>query len=68
MYLLKKYVVATSLLITTGLLLLYCTAAKGQPRLLLLCNHYNDGIVSTEDLSVATMGYDPLVQMCIVVV
>jgi hypothetical protein len=67
-YLFKKYVIAMGLLISVGLLLLCCIAAMDQPRPSLLCDHCGDWIVVTGHLPVAIMGYDSLVQRCIVVV
>jgi hypothetical protein len=49
-------------------LLSCCTTATEQSHSSLLCDHCSDGIVATCRLLVATVGYDQLVQRCVVVV
>jgi hypothetical protein len=65
---LQKCVIATGLLTSAGSLLLCCTVETDQIHPLLLCNHCSDGIVAMSHLRIATVGYNRLVQGCIVVV
>jgi hypothetical protein len=67
-YLFKKYVIVTGLLTLADPLLLYCTVATDQSHLLLLCDHCNDGIVTTSGLPVIIVSYGPLIHMYIAVV
>jgi hypothetical protein len=60
-YLFKKYVIATGLLTSVGLLLPCCIAVTDQPRPSLLCDHCGDWIVVMGHLPIAIMGYNSLV-------